>query len=156
MELLGKGGNVVGKGLIDCNVKCGMELNAVKLYPFEVAIWILEVIDGSVWTKEILGERLGQCVGLVIWWKRALVRNVGSHNSHGESSEGHNFSFPTFLMPNFEFVEEDIYNRNDGVPPSPSEDSCTSGSTSPLTKGSQCSIGNVLVLDGLPTARQNK
>ena len=66
VELLGSGENVVGTGVIDCNIKCGMELNAMKLCPSEVAVWVVEVSDGSVWIGEIVGERLDQCVGLVI------------------------------------------------------------------------------------------
>jgi hypothetical protein len=93
------GENVVGTGMINENIKCGMELNAVKLCPSEVAIRIVEVRDGSVWTGEIVGERLGQCVGLVIRWKRSLLRNLeGRWDSLGESSEGQNFSFPALVV----------------------------------------------------------
>jgi hypothetical protein len=56
MELLGSVGNVVGMGVIDGNIKCGMELNAVKLCLSELAIRTVEVSDGSVWTGEIVGE----------------------------------------------------------------------------------------------------
>jgi hypothetical protein len=73
MELLGPGDNVVGTGVLQDNIKCGMELNAVKLYPFEVAAQVVQVLDKSVWTGEIVGERLGQCVGFVIRWRRADV-----------------------------------------------------------------------------------
>jgi hypothetical protein len=38
VELLGPGGNVVGTGVLQDNIKCGMELNAVKLCPFEVGM----------------------------------------------------------------------------------------------------------------------
>jgi hypothetical protein len=89
MELLGPGASVVGKGVIDGNIKCGMELNIMKLCPFEVAIRVVEVSNGSMWTGEIVEERLGQCIGLVIRWKRALLRNLeGRPFSIGESSEG--------------------------------------------------------------------
>jgi hypothetical protein len=76
MELLGSEGNVVGTGVIDGNIKCGMELNVVKLCPSEMAVQVVEVSDGSVWTGKIVGERLGQCIGLVIRWKRALLQIV--------------------------------------------------------------------------------
>jgi hypothetical protein len=59
IELLGLGENVVGTGVINENIKCGMELNAMKLCPSEVAVRIVEVRDGSVWTGEIVGEWLG-------------------------------------------------------------------------------------------------
>jgi hypothetical protein len=36
VELLGPGGNVVGTGVLEENIKCGMELNAVKLCLFEL------------------------------------------------------------------------------------------------------------------------
>jgi hypothetical protein len=57
VELLGLGGHVVGTGVIDGNIKCGMELNAVKLCPSEVAVRVVEVSDGSMWIGEIMGER---------------------------------------------------------------------------------------------------
>jgi hypothetical protein len=87
VELLGPGGNVVGTGVLQDNIKCGMELNAVKLCPFEVAVQVVQVLDESVWTGEIVGERLGQCVGFVIRWRRADVRSVsGGTSSVVESS----------------------------------------------------------------------
>jgi hypothetical protein len=48
VELLGPGGNVVGTGILHDNIKCRMELNAVKLCSFEVAIQVLQVLDESV------------------------------------------------------------------------------------------------------------
>jgi hypothetical protein len=60
VELLGPEGNVVGTGVLQDNIKCGMELNAVKLCPFEVAVQVVRVLEESVWTGEIVGERLGQ------------------------------------------------------------------------------------------------
>jgi hypothetical protein len=108
VELLGSGGNVVGTGVIDGNIKCGMELNAMMMCPSEVAVWVVEVSDGFVWIREIVGEWLGQCVGLVILWKRALLRTVeGRRVCVGESSEGQNFSFPALIVPEFEFEEGD-------------------------------------------------
>lgn len=38
VELFGLRGNVVGTGVINGNIKCGMELNAVKMCPLEVAV----------------------------------------------------------------------------------------------------------------------
>jgi hypothetical protein len=76
VELLGLGGTVVGTGVLQENIKCGMELNAVKLCSFEVAVQVVQVLDESMWTGEIVGERLGQCVGFVIRWRRANVRSV--------------------------------------------------------------------------------
>jgi hypothetical protein len=46
-----------------------MELNVVKLCPFEVAVQVVRVLEESLWTGEIVGERLGQCVGFVIRWR---------------------------------------------------------------------------------------
>jgi hypothetical protein len=73
VELLKPGGNVVGTGVLQENIKCKIKLNAVKLCPFEVAVQVVRALEESVWTGEIVGERLGQCVGLVIRWKRADV-----------------------------------------------------------------------------------
>jgi hypothetical protein len=102
------------------NIKCGMEFNTVKLCPSDVAIRVVEVSDGSMWTGEIVGERLGQCVGLVIWWKRALLRNLeGRPFSIGESSEGQKFSFPALVVLEFEFDEGDTSISYDNGPPPP-------------------------------------
>ena len=106
MELLGQGDNVVGKGILQENIKCRMELNAVKLCPFEVAIQVARVIEKSVWTGKIVGERLGQCIGFVIHWRRADVRSVSRRTSNiGESGVGQNFSFPSLAGSDFEFED---------------------------------------------------
>jgi hypothetical protein len=76
VEFLGPGGNVVGTGVLQDNIKYGMELNAVKLCPFEVAVQVVQVLDESVWIGEIVGEWLGQCVGFVMRWRRADVRSI--------------------------------------------------------------------------------
>jgi hypothetical protein len=52
VELLGPGGNVVGSGFLQNNIKCGMELNAVKLCPFEVVVQVVRVLEESMWTGE--------------------------------------------------------------------------------------------------------
>jgi hypothetical protein len=44
VELLGLGDTVVGTGVLQDNIKCGMELNAVKLCPFEVAVQVVQVV----------------------------------------------------------------------------------------------------------------
>jgi hypothetical protein len=104
VELLGPGGNVVGSGVLQDNIKCGMELNAVKLCPFQVALQVGQVLDESVWTGEIVGEWLGQCVGFVICWRRADVLSVlGGTSSVAESGAGQNFSFPSPVGSDFEF-----------------------------------------------------
>jgi hypothetical protein len=111
VELLGPGGNVVRTGVLQENIKCGLELNAMKLYPFEVAVQVVRVLEESVWTREIVGERLGQCVGFVIRWKRADVRSVlGGTSSVVESGAGKNFSFPSPGRSDFEFEDEDTGN----------------------------------------------
>jgi hypothetical protein len=48
VELLRPGGNVVGTGVLQDNINCGMELNAVKLCPFEVAVQVVQVLEESV------------------------------------------------------------------------------------------------------------
>jgi hypothetical protein len=53
----------------------------VKLCPFEVAVQVVRVLEESVWTGKIVGERLGQCVGFVIRWRRADVRSVSGETS---------------------------------------------------------------------------
>ena len=74
-------------------------------------------------TREIVGEWLGQCVGHVVQWKRALLQNLeGRPFSIGESSEGQNFSFPALVLPKFEFDDGDTsinYDKLIMPPPSP-------------------------------------
>ena len=107
VELLGLRDNVVETGVLQDNIKCRMELNAVKLCPFEVAIQVVQVLDESVWTREIVEEWLGQCVGFVIRWKRADVRSVsGGTSSIAEFGAGQNFSFPSPARSDFEFEHE--------------------------------------------------
>ena len=75
-----------------------MQLNAMKLCPFEVTVQVVRVIEESVWTGEMVGERLGQCIGFVIRWRRADVRSVsGGTSSVGESDVGQKFSFPSLV-----------------------------------------------------------
>ena len=66
MELLRQGGNVIRTTILQENIKCGMELNAVKLCLFEVAVQVVRVIEESVWTGKIVGEWRGQCISFVI------------------------------------------------------------------------------------------
>jgi hypothetical protein len=141
------------RGIVE--LKCGMELNAVKLSPSEVAIRVMQVSDGFVWTGEIVGERLGQCIGFVIRWKRTLLRILeGRPVSIGEPSEGQNFSFPALVVLEHEFEEGDTsINYNNGLPHLHG-DSGSARNTSPLTEGSHCSTCNVPVVDGLPAERQ--
>jgi hypothetical protein len=104
-----------------------------------------------------VGEWLGQCVGLVIQWKRVLLRTLeGRLVSIGESSEGQNFSFPTLVVPEHEFEEGDTSISYDNGPHNTHGESGTAGSTSPLTEGSQYSTGNVPVVDDLPAERHSR
>jgi hypothetical protein len=88
-----------------------MELNAMKLCPFEVAVQVVRVLEESVWTREIVGEQLGQCVGFVIRWRRVDVQSVleGS-SSIAEFGTGQNFSFPSPIGSDFEFEDENTGN----------------------------------------------
>jgi hypothetical protein len=157
VELLGPGGNVVGMGVLQDNIKCGMELNTVKLCPFEVAIQVVQVLDESVWTGEIVGEWLGQCVGFVIRWKRADVRSVsGGTSSVAESGAGQNFSFPSPTGSDFEFEDEDTSNGDSSDPSHREEGTSRARSMSPMTEASQRTAGMVPVPDGLPTGGQNR
>ena len=66
----------------------GMELNGLKLFPSEVAVRITRVDDALHWTGEVMGERLGMCVGLIIRWQLSSTRVVAveptSTNAHGD------------------------------------------------------------------------
>jgi hypothetical protein len=157
VELLGPGANVVGTGVLQDNIKCGMELNAMKLCPFEVAIQVVQVLDESVWTGEIVGERLGQCIGFVIRWRRADVRSVsGGTSSVAESGAGQNFSFPSPTGSDFEFENEDIGNGDSSDPSHREEGTSAARSMSPMTEASQCTAGTIQVLDGLPIGGQSR
>jgi hypothetical protein len=156
VDLLGPCGTVVGTGVVQGNIKSGMELHGVKLCPFEVAVQVVRVVDESVWTVEILGERLGQCAGLVIRWRRAAIRNVeGGRSSAMESSEGQNFSFPTTVQLGLEFEEEGISNDGSSGPSNPEVLISGAGSTSPNPSPSHSTADRVPVVDGLPPGRQS-
>jgi hypothetical protein len=90
----------------------------VKLCPFEVAVQVVQVLDESMWTREIVGDRLGQCVGFVIRWRRADVRSVsgGGTSSVAECGAGQNFSFPSLVESDFEFEDEDTGNGDSSDP----------------------------------------
>ena len=38
------------------------------------------VVDEMVWTGKLVGERLGQCLGLFIRWKKSLLLDVHGHD----------------------------------------------------------------------------
>jgi hypothetical protein len=157
VELLGPGGNVVGMEVLQDNIKCGMELNAVNLCPFEVAVQVVQVLDESMWTWEIVGEWLSQYVGFVIRWRRADVRSVsGGTSSVAESGAGQNFSFPFPGRSDFEFKDEDTGNGDSSDPSHREEGTNAARSMSPMTEASQCTTGTVLVLDGLPIGGQSR
>lgn len=157
VELLGIGGNIVGKGVIDENIKCGMELHAVKLCPSEVAVKVVHVVDGTAWTGELVGEQLQQCLGLVIRWERAHIRAAEPVIATSvESGEGQNFSFQTVVAPQYEFHEEDIsLNPSDDSPNTPLQSSSRDG-VSPATQESQCSLDNMTCIEGLPVERPRR
>jgi hypothetical protein len=134
-----------------------MELNAMKLCPFEVAVQVVQVLDESMWTGEIVGEWLGQCVGFVIRWRRADVRSIsGGTFSIAESGAGQNFSFPSPAGSDFEFEDEDIGNGDSSNPSHHEEGTSAVRSMSPMTEASQCTAGTVPVPDGLPIGRQSR
>jgi hypothetical protein len=157
VELLGMGDNVVGTGVLQDNIKYGMELNVVKLCPFEVAVQVVQVLDESVWTGEIVGEWLGQCIGFVIRWRRADVRSVsGGTSSVASSGAGQNFSFPSRTWSNFEFEDEDTCNGDSSDPSHREEGTSAARSMSPITEASQCTVAMVPVPNGLPTGGQSR
>jgi hypothetical protein len=114
-----------------------MELNAMKLCPFEVAVQVVQVLDESVWTGEIVGEWLDQCIGFVIRWRRADVRNIlGGTSSVEESGAGQNFSFPSPIGSDFEFEDEDTGNGDSSDPSHREEGTSATRSMSPMTEAS--------------------
>ena len=157
VELLNANNIVVGTGMINNNFKCGMELNAVKLCPFEVAIRVVHVYDGSVWTGELVGERLNECVGLTIRWEKARVRTIeGTSTSIGQSSGGQNFSFLAAVASQFEFEDEVMPSNHSNSVSNTPEDSDTMWNMSPLTEGSRCSTEEIPRVDGLPIETQTR
>jgi hypothetical protein len=157
VELLGPGGNVVGTGVLQDNIKCGMELNVVKLCPFEVAVQVVQVLDESVWTGEIVGEQLGQCVGFIIRWRRADIRSIsGGTSIVAESGTGQNLSFPSPIGSDFEFEDEDTGNGDSSDPSYHEEGTSAVRSISPMTEASQCTAGTIPVPDGLPIGGQSR
>ena len=157
VELLGLGDNVVGMGILQDNIKSAMELNAVKLCPFEVAVQVVQVLEEFVWTGEIVREQLGQCIGFVICWRKADVQSVlGGTSSIVESGVGQNFSFPSLIGLDFEFKDEDTGNGDSSDPSHCEEGTSGALNMSPMTEASQYTAGIVPVVDGLPIVGQNR
>ena len=76
MELLDDESNVVGKGMVQNNFTCGMELHDVKLRLSEVVVCITHVVDGSKWVGKLVGEFLCDCVGEIVRWRCIQVRCI--------------------------------------------------------------------------------
>jgi hypothetical protein len=110
-----------------------------------------------VWTREIVGEQLGQCVGFVIRWRRADVQSVSGGTSNvAESNAGQNFSFLSPTGSDFEFEDEDTGNRDSSDPSHPEKDTNAAQNMSPMMEASQCTAGTVPIPDGLPTGGQSR
>ena len=75
-------------GFTDSTVQSGMALHGVKLFSLEVAVYITQVDDILHWTGEVVGEKLGLCMGLTIRWNRSQIRYVDVNapipNAEGE------------------------------------------------------------------------
>ena len=111
-----------------------------------------------MWTGEIVGERLGQCVGFVIRWKRADIQSISrGTSSFVESSAGQNFSFPSHIGLDFEFEDEDTCNEDTSDPSHHEEGTSAARSMSPMTEASQCTAGTTVpVPNGLPIGGQSR
>ena len=94
-------------GTTELALGSGTELHGLKLFPSEVAVRIIRVDDASHWTGEVVGERLGLCMGLVIRWNRSSLRvvpivpNILNASSEGASQT----SFTQTMAPEFDFHE---------------------------------------------------
>ena len=104
IELLSEIGNVVGLATMEHAFESGMELHGSRLFPSEVAVRIIRVDDALHWIGEVVGERLGSCMGLIIRWNRSLLRVLATtpnfSNAHGED-ESHNSPTRT-MVPEFD------------------------------------------------------
>lgn len=85
VQLLSPEGVVVGTGAIESGFKTGTVLVERKLFPFEAAVRVISVVDGTFWTGETYNEHLGSCMGLVIRWKKSLLRTVESGSAFGKN-----------------------------------------------------------------------
>lgn len=65
----------------------GIELHGLKLFPYEVAVHITQIDDALHWTGEVVGERIGLCIGLIICWNRSLVRVVAIKSNIPNASD---------------------------------------------------------------------
>lgn len=75
-ELLSERREVVGLATREYTFETGAQLHGSKLFPSEVAVRITRVDDALHWTGEIVGERLGMCVGLIIRWHKSYLRAI--------------------------------------------------------------------------------
>ena len=107
VELLSAIGDVVGMATTELALGSGMELHGLKLFPYEVAVHITRVDDASHWTGEVIGERLGLCMDLIIRWNRSFLRVVAIEpNILNALGEDVSQTSPTQTMaPVFDFHE---------------------------------------------------
>jgi hypothetical protein len=107
VELLSAIGDVVGMATTELELGSGMELHGLKLFPSEVAVRITRIDDALHWTGEVIGERLGLCMGLIIRWNRSSIRVVAIEpNIPSALGEDRSQSSPTRMMaPEFDFHE---------------------------------------------------
>lgn len=65
---------------------------------------IIRVNDALHWTGEVVGERLGSCMGLIIHWNRSLLRVLATTPNLSNAHGSHNS--PTLTMtPEFDVQE---------------------------------------------------
>ncbi|HYP42797.1 MAG TPA: hypothetical protein VEQ18_02130 [Candidatus Nitrosocosmicus sp.] len=157
VELLIEDDMLVGQGFVDQTYQPGMELHYLKLTPDEVAVCVTEVFQGSLWVDEVVGERLEQCVGLVIRWNASKLRKIlGSPQRNFGLQEGQQFTFPNVGISAFDFDDE----GNHGIPISMSESNPVGSSVGerllPVTPESQSSVAGLFEAEGLVEGRPQR
>ena len=107
------------------------------------------LLDDMVWSGELVGEQLGQCSGLVIRWKKSLFRDVHGHDQdRASSSRRQNFMFSTAALAQYGFHENGRDSNLEDMSPATPIDSSNPEGSSPMTHGSESSVGNLQDLDG--------
>ena len=133
----------------------GMELNGLKLFLSEVAVRITRVDDTLHWTGEVVGERLGMCIGLIIRWQKSSMRIVAveptSTNVHG--NVGSQSSPAQMMAPQFDFHEwfhtPGLHERSRYT----SQASNRIEENSPFSQSTTSNIRDLPYLDGLAYVR---
>lgn len=158
VELLSESGDVVGLATKEDAFVSGMDLNGLKLFPSEVAVRITRVDDALHWIGEIMGERLGMCLGLIIRWQQSLTRlmAVEPTSTNGHADVGSQTTPTRMRTPQFDFHEWFHTQGSQERSWSSSQASNPAQENSPFSQATPSNIRDLPHVDGLAYVRPTR